>query len=257
MSQVTETIVTNNAPNEAAHTNADEDFYLEFDNLPNRLTLFRIALIPIVVSLLFLADDPWENLVPYRSYLNWGATWLFTIASLTDFLDGYIARKRKIVTVFGSFLDPIADKFLVVSGLITLQAIDRVPAWIVIILVLREMYMTSLRLLANDEGINVPVNSIGKWKTGFQMTAMPMLMCHESWWIFPFPQIGTGLIYVASVLSLYSATVYSIDMLRKLKIKRSMQKKKNKLNKKKKFLTKMLNSRKLTMKRAETDKESL
>lgn len=198
---------------------------LEIDNLPNRLTLFRVLLIPVVIGSLYLVKSDFafinEQII---SLAGWVAAWTFTAASITDFFDGFIARKRGIVTVFGSFLDPIADKFLTVSSLIMLQALDRIPAWIVIILVLREMYMTSLRLLASNEGISVPVSDIGKWKTATQMVGIPMLMCNETWWVLPFPQIGIVLIYFASILSLWSAITYSISMVAKLKISRQAKK---------------------------------
>lgn len=197
---------------------------LEIDNLPNRLTIFRMAMIPVVIGMLYGANYSALNDPKLSSILNWGACWIFVIASITDFFDGYIARKRNIQTVFGSFLDPIADKFLVVSGLIVLGEFGRVEGPIVIILVLREMYMTSLRLLAINEGIKVPVNNQGKWKTGFQMTALPMLMANESWWFFDFPLIGKICIYVASFLSLQSAVTYSAGLIRKLKIKRALKK---------------------------------
>lgn len=194
---------------------------LEIDNLPNRLTIFRVLLIPIVIGTLYIAGSDFEFINDeIISLAGWIAAWTFTIASITDFFDGYIARKRGIVTVFGSFIDPIADKFLTVSSLIMLQALGRIPAWIVIVLVLREMYMTSLRLLASNEGIVVPVNNMGKWKTAIQMVGIPMLMCNEKWWFFPFPQMGITFIYIASILSMWSAISYSISMVGKLKADR-------------------------------------
>src|SRR6478735_8222822 len=138
---------------------------LEIDNLPNRLTFFRMLMIPVVVLTLYFTEDTPAFLDPYQQYLGHVACWIFVVASITDFLDGYIARKRNIVTVFGSFLDPIADKFLVVSGLLMLLALQRIHPIVVIILVLREMYMTSLRLLAMSENVDVPVSDMGKWKT--------------------------------------------------------------------------------------------
>lgn len=195
---------------------------LQIDNLPNRLTIFRMALIPVVIVCLYGAAMEETN--PWHSAFGWAAAWIFALASITDFLDGYIARKRNIVTVFGSFLDPIADKFLTVSSLIMLQALDRIPAFIVIILVLREMYMTSLRLLAKNEGLNVPVNNMGKWKTALQMIGIPMLMANEKWWILPFPEMGMVLIYAASILSLWSAVVYSVNMIHRLKLSRAEKK---------------------------------
>lgn len=198
---------------------------LEIDNLPNRLTLVRMLMIPVVVLTLYFSQNTPEALLPYQGYLGHIACWIFVIASITDFLDGYIARKRNIVTVFGSFLDPIADKFLIVSALIMLMALERVHPVVVIILVLREMYMTSLRLLALSEDVDVPVSRIGKWKTASQMVAMPMLMINEQFIGMNLPVVGTLLIYVSALLSVWSALRYSISMIRKLREKRAEKKK--------------------------------
>jgi CDP-diacylglycerol--glycerol-3-phosphate 3-phosphatidyltransferase len=198
---------------------------LEIDNLPNRLTFFRMLMIPVVVLTLYFSKETPLILTPYQHWLGHIACWVFVVASITDFLDGYIARKRNIVTVFGSFLDPVADKFLVVSSLLMLQALERVHPIVVIILVLREMYMTSLRLLALSEGINVPVNSLGKWKTGAQMSAIPMLMIYDHFLGMNLPLIGTILIYVSAILSLWSALIYSMGMIRKLREKRAEKRK--------------------------------
>jgi CDP-diacylglycerol--glycerol-3-phosphate 3-phosphatidyltransferase len=202
---------------------------LEIDNLPNRLTFFRMLMIPVVVMALYFSEDTPPSLTPYQDYFGHIACWIFVIASITDFLDGYIARKRNIVTVFGSFLDPIADKFLVVSGLLMLLALDRVHPVVVIILVLREMYMTSLRLLALTEEVEIPVSRLGKWKTASQMVAMPMLMIYENFLGMNLPLIGTILIYISAILSFWSAFRYSLSMIGKLKAKRAEKKKQKKL----------------------------
>lgn len=201
----------------AEHTTLDD---LEIDNLPNRLTIFRVLLIPVVLFILHMANSGYEFFDGYKSTLGWTAGWIFVIASITDFFDGYIARKKNIVTVFGSFLDPIADKFLTVSCLIMLQSLNLLPAIVVIVLVLREMYMTSLRLLAISEGVIVPVNKMGKWKTAIQMVGIPLLMPNEDWMSIPVPLIGTFFIYAACVLSLWSAVEYTYNMIQKLKAKR-------------------------------------
>lgn len=198
---------------------------LEIDNLPNRLTFFRMLMIPIVVLALYFSEETPLWIEPYQGYLGHIACWIFVLASITDYFDGYIARKRNIVTVFGSFLDPIADKFLVVSGLIMLMALDRVHPVVVIILVLREMYMTSLRLLALTEEVDIPVSWMGKWKTATQMVAMPMLMLYEDFLGLDLPIIGTALIYVSALLSLWSALKYSLSMIKKLQEKRAEKKK--------------------------------
>ena len=207
---------------------------LEIDNLPNRLTFFRMLMIPVVVLTLYFSEETPNFLLSYQPWLGHLACWIFVVASITDFLDGYIARKRNIVTVFGSFLDPIADKFLVVSSLIMLLAVDRVHPIVVIILVVREMYMTSLRLLALTEGVDVPVSSMGKWKTGTQMVAIPMLMIYDTFLWMDLPLIGTILMYVSAFLSLWSALIYSLNMIKKLQEKRlekKRMKKEHKFNK--------------------------
>ncbi|MBA2406250.1 MAG: CDP-diacylglycerol--glycerol-3-phosphate 3-phosphatidyltransferase [Bdellovibrionales bacterium] len=197
---------------------------LEIDNLPNRITFFRMLMIPVVVLTLYFSEETPAFLLDYQRWLGHLACWIFVVASITDFLDGYIARKRNIVTVFGSFLDPIADKFLVVSSLIMLLAVDRVHPIVVIILVVREMYMTSLRLLALTEGVDVPVSSMGKWKTGTQMVAIPMLMIYDEFLWMDLILIGTILIYISAVLSLWSALIYSLNMIKKLQEKRAEKK---------------------------------
>ncbi|MGB0453557.1 MAG: CDP-diacylglycerol--glycerol-3-phosphate 3-phosphatidyltransferase [Bacteriovoracaceae bacterium] len=202
----------------SAQTNTDGQW--EIDNLPNRLTLFRILLIPVIFVSLSLLMLDWKVVEKWSSFLGYLAGWTFVAASITDFLDGYIARKRKIETVFGSFLDPIADKFLVVTSLILLQALYRIPAYLVIILVLREIYITALRLLAMERGFKVPVGKLGKWKTAFQMIGIPMLMAYEYPFGIPFPELGIGFIYLAAGASLYSSLQYTLNLIKKMKQKR-------------------------------------
>lgn len=191
----------------------------EIDNLPNRLTVFRVFLIPIIIGSLGLVMSPWEWLEPWHHDLGYLAGWTFTAASVTDFLDGYFARKRNLQTVFGSFLDPIADKFLVVSSLLMLQGLNRIPVLLVIILVLREIYITALRMLAIERGLRIPVGNLGKWKTAFQMIAIPMLMAYDRPWGIPMIEIGYVFISLAALASLYSSLQYSMSLVNKLKDK--------------------------------------
>jgi len=197
---------------------------LEFDNLPNRLTLFRMLMIPVIVMCLYWELDAPVEIAFMENYLHVISFIIFILASITDFFDGYIARKRNIVTVFGSFLDPIADKFLVVSTIIMLMYLDRIHPLMVTLLVLREMYMTSLRLLALSEEVDVPVSSMGKWKTGTQMVAIPMLLLGIELWGIDLIMLGTALLYLSALLSLWSALQYSLSMLKKLQDKRKQKK---------------------------------
>ena len=188
----------------------------EIDNLPNRLTMFRVVLIPIIIFSMYAVQVQYDWATAHTKLLNYVAAWTFVAASITDFLDGFIARKKNIVTVFGSFLDPIADKFLVISALIMLQAMNRVHVIVVLILVLREMYITALRLLAMEKGISVPVGTLGKWKTATQMVGIPFLMANDVFMGINMTLLGTIAIYLASIFSLYSAGEYSFGLIRKI-----------------------------------------
>lgn len=189
----------------------------DIDNIPNRLTIFRMVLIPFIIGGLsfVMIDSSWAT--GLHSFFGYLAAVTFIVASITDFLDGYFARKRNLVTVFGSFLDPIADKFLVVSSLIMLQALGRIHPLVVIVLVLREFYMTSLRLLARDHNLSVPVGQWGKWKTTTQMIGIPFLMVNTTIEGLSVGLIGTGLIYLSTFLSLFSAGQYTFGLFQKFR----------------------------------------
>ena len=136
-------------------------------NLPNKLTMFRVILIPFFV--LFM-------LVDITSADNWIALAIFIIASLTDLLDGKIARKYNLVTNFGKFMDPLADKLLVCSALICLVAMDRIPAWMTIVIIAREFIISGFRLIASDNGVVIAASYWGKFKTTFQMVMICLLI---------------------------------------------------------------------------------
>ena len=200
----------------------------EIDNLPNRLTMFRVILIPVIIFSMYAVQVQYEWAQTHTKLLNYIAAWTFVAASITDFLDGFIARKKNIVTVFGSFLDPIADKFLVISALVMLQAMNRVHVLIVLILVLREMYITALRLLAMEKGISVPVGTLGKWKTATQMVGIPFLMANDTFIGINMTLLGEIAIYLASIFSVYSAGEYSFGLIRKIqKIRKEKKRQKS------------------------------
>ena len=200
----------------------------EIDNLPNRLTMFRVILIPVIIFSMYAVQVQYEWAQNHTKLLNYIAAWTFVAASITDFLDGFIARRKNIVTVFGSFLDPIADKFLVISALVMLQAMNRVHVLIVLILVLREMYITALRLLAMEKGISVPVGTLGKWKTATQMVGIPFLMANDVFMGINMTLLGEIAIYLASIFSVYSAGEYSFGLIRKIqKIRKEKKRQKS------------------------------
>ncbi len=136
-------------------------------NLPNKLTIFRLILIPFFIIFL---------LIPITSYDKWIALAIFIVASLTDLLDGKIARKYNLVTNFGKFMDPLADKLLVCSALICLIELNKIPSWMVIIIIAREFIISGFRLVAADNGVVIAASYWGKFKTTFQMVAVCLLI---------------------------------------------------------------------------------
>ena len=166
-------------------------------NLPNRLTILRIILIPFFVFFL---------LTNYFEYSKWVALVIFTVASLTDMADGKIARKKKLVTNFGKFMDPVADKLLVCSALICFVDMGRIPTWIVLIIIAREFIVSGFRLVASEQGVVLAAGIWGKFKTATQMVMIIVLIANlpgES--VYVIEQI---LIYASLVLTIFSMIDY-------------------------------------------------
>ena len=169
-------------------------------NLPNKLTIMRVILIPFFI--LFLYTD-W-----FHGYDKIIAAVIFIAASLTDMLDGKIARKYNLVTNFGKFMDPLADKLLVCSAMICLIELDRLAAWIVIVIIAREFIISGFRLVASDNGVVIAASYWGKFKTTFQMLMVIVLILDIQ---MPFFQIlGTVLTYVALILTVVSLIDYIV-----------------------------------------------
>lgn len=171
-------------------------------NLPTLLTLSRIVLIPFFVMV-----------TPYNPLL--GAL-IFGVASVTDFFDGYLARKTGQITKFGIILDPIADKFLVISALILLVDMARLSAWIAIIIIVREFLVTVLRAVALSKDIVIPAEMGGKLKTGFQITAVLCLILDVNILGFDLYDAGIVAIWIALVLSVVSGIQYSVSFWKRV-----------------------------------------
>ena len=170
-------------------------------NLPNKLTTLRVIMIPFFVFFLL-----WQNGENYTFRMI--ALALFIIASLTDLLDGKIARKYNLVTNFGKFMDPLADKLLVCSALICLIELNALPAWMVIIIISREFIISGFRLIASDNGVVIAASYWGKFKTTFQMLMVIVLILNIQ---MPFFQIlGVILTYVALILTVVSLIDYIV-----------------------------------------------
>ncbi len=176
-------------------------------NLPNKLTMFRVILIPFFIVFL---------LVPITPYDKWIALAIFIIASLTDLLDGKIARKYNLVTNFGKFMDPLADKLLVCSALICLIELHKIPAWMVIIIIAREFIISGFRLVASDNGVVIAASYWGKFKTTFQMVAVCLLIADlPVLWILT--QIVLWIAVILTVVSLADYVIKNKDVMKESK----------------------------------------
>lgn len=167
-------------------------------NLPNRLTLLRIFLIPVFVVLMMLDIN--------NNFLI--SCIVFIVASITDFLDGYLARKNNLVTDFGKFMDPLADKLLVLSALICMIEYDLVAGWMVIIIVARELTVSILRAIAAADGKVIAASSGGKVKTTSQMIAIILLLIGANFANATLLLVGTVFMYIATIVTLYSGIDY-------------------------------------------------
>lgn len=167
-------------------------------NLPNKLTIFRVILIPFFVAVLLI----W----PEQGNMRLVADAIFIVASLTDMLDGKIARKYNLVTNFGKFMDPLADKLLVCSAMICLIPLGQIPAWIVIIIIAREFIISGFRLIASDNNVVIAANYWGKFKTVFQMFMIIVKVANLPfvWWTI----LGDILMWIALALTIISLVVY-------------------------------------------------
>lgn len=186
---------------------------------PNALSAFRIASVPFLVAVFWLPD--WAGVHPYAADI--AAASLFGAAAISDFVDGWLARRHGWQTRLGAFLDPAADKMLVIAALLLLLDAERAAAAAVMLIVLREVVVSALREWAALTGIDaaVKVSSLGKWKTGMQMTAIPCLLAGDSVWrifgIFvpvaaghasPFVAAGEVFLWLSAALALWSMGQY-------------------------------------------------
>ena len=166
-------------------------------NTPNKITVFRVCMIPIFLVFLLLPQ------IKYGPYI---ATAIFIIAALSDALDGYLARKNNLITNFGQFMDPLADKLLVSSALIALVGLNRIPSWVVIVIIAREFIISGFRLIASDNGIVIAASWWGKVKTNVQIIMCVMLILNLEYpIIITLEQIT---IYLALLLTIISLVDY-------------------------------------------------
>jgi CDP-diacylglycerol---glycerol-3-phosphate 3-phosphatidyltransferase len=182
----------------------------ELTNLPNLVTAGRVLLVPFVLLLI-------DNYNPLRTFL---ASLLYVGAAAGDALDGYLARKRNEVSVLGKFLDPLADKLIVTAVLVTMVALDRAPAWLVVILIARDLAINGLRSIASAEGLVIAASDGGKIKTALQLVAIMMLLIHFQYPILgaeaivghsinvDYHRAGLIMLYLSALVSVFSGAQY-------------------------------------------------
>jgi CDP-diacylglycerol--glycerol-3-phosphate 3-phosphatidyltransferase len=178
----------------------------EFWNLPNMLTMGRIFVIPLFVWFTY-EGDPMSSLY---------AGLIFTVAAVTDVIDGFLARRWNMITVVGKFMDPLADKLIVAAAMVMMVRLGRLPAWLVIVLLSREFIVTGLRQIAASEGMVIAAGQEGKWKTALQLSGIVALCVHYThpvlflaWWFdVDFNAVGQVLVFLSTAFSVWSAAKY-------------------------------------------------
>jgi CDP-diacylglycerol--glycerol-3-phosphate 3-phosphatidyltransferase len=177
-----------------------------FFNLPNTITLLRILLIPIFI-LLLISPNPFKAI---------SAAIVFALASLTDWLDGYIARRSGQITKLGILLDPVADKLLIAAALILLVDMDRIPSWIAVVIIGRELIVTGLRAIALSKGIVIPAEMAGKIKMTSQISAIILLLIDNKPLGIDLFLIGTVALWIAMILAILSGIRYFITFWKQI-----------------------------------------
>lgn len=173
-------------------------------NLPNTITMVRLGIIPFLFFLLLSPDQTWSLVIAVT----------FIIVSFTDLLDGYVARRYQIVTTMGKFLDPIADKLVINTAMVLMIPIGRIPAWVVAIIIIRDFFVDGVRTIATSEGVVIQASWLGKQKTLCQVFAVSALMIHYPFLGADAHAVGTALLFLALVMTIYSGIDYFMKFLK-------------------------------------------
>jgi len=177
----------------------------EIFNLPNIITLMRISVVPFLFILLTEPGEFWSLLLAI----------LFAVASITDMLDGYIARKYNMITTMGKFLDPLADKLIVNTAMILMIPIGRIPAWIVAVTIIRDLIVDGIRSIASSEGLYIQASTLGKQKTIAQLFAVTALMVWYPIFGINSYLVGMALLHIGLLLTIYSGLDYLVKFYRR------------------------------------------
>lgn len=186
----------------------------EYLNFPNYLTFGRVLLIPVVCVL--LAQISTEKSLQQNLTMGIAAALVFILAGVSDLVDGYYARKYKINSVFGKYFDPLADKMMILASMIMLIPLERIPAWMVVVFLAREISITALRGIASSEKIELPADYWGKKKTATQTMGLIGLMVYYPLLGLDFSKMGMVLMYLALVITIGSGVNYIVQFIREI-----------------------------------------
>lgn len=192
-----------------------------FLNLPNYITMGRFIAVPLLMVVMLYMEDQNPLFEKNNRALSYTATLIFIVAMISDIIDGYIARRRGIISVFGQFFDPLADKLLFLVAMIFMVELGRLPAWIVCIFLGREVIVTALRGVAIDEGIVIAASQLGKHKSALISTTTVGLLIHYPLWGIEWRLMAWVFIWPALAFSLISGVHYVCGFIKELKGKKS------------------------------------
>ncbi|HPW45090.1 MAG TPA: CDP-diacylglycerol--glycerol-3-phosphate 3-phosphatidyltransferase [bacterium] len=182
-------------------------------NVPNMITLGRLAAVPALIFIMIFMDDSSPN-ISLNKTLSFLSAFLFVIAMSSDMIDGYLARKYNLITIFGKFMDPLADKMLFIVAMIMMIGLDRIPAWIVALFFMREVAVTSLRAIASNEGVVISASHWGKYKSAFVSSATVGMLLHYPFFGVNWKLIGWALLVPSFIFSMASGLHYAIGFFR-------------------------------------------
>ncbi|MCL4558623.1 MAG: CDP-diacylglycerol--glycerol-3-phosphate 3-phosphatidyltransferase [Deltaproteobacteria bacterium] len=194
-----------------------DDLSNDLKTLPNLLSISRVFLIPFMIVLFEVIRYTARSHTVRLEWLSFLAAVVFGIGGLTDFFDGYFARKYRGITNLGKLLDPIADKLLIATTMIMLVSINRLHAWIVVLIIGREIAVTGLRAVSASGGLIIPASLEGKYKTNFQIAAVVGLLIHYTHFGVDFQRVGMLFIWIALFVTMWSGANYFVNFSKTLK----------------------------------------
>jgi len=189
----------------------------EFMNLPNYISMIRVAAVPLVIVTMMLIKGEGDVGNVWSAWWSFIAALIYGLASFSDMLDGFLARRYNLESAFGKFFDPLADKLLNLAAMIMLIPLGRIPAWLVVVLLVREVSITSLRGIAANEHILIAASKWGKYKNAFGSFAIAFLILHYPFFNFQWKLVGWVLLIVSACFSIGSGVSYAWNFVKEIR----------------------------------------